>query len=181
MAKAKGGLGRGLGALLSSDAPQPTTGVDQGDPRETRLVDNSRREDAAEGLATYREVPPAAIRPNPRQPRQEFDADALAELVDSIREVGVLQPPVVREIGPGSYELVMGERRLRACLELGMELVPVIVRTTGDDAMLRDALLENLHRQQLNPLEEAAAYLQLLADFGATHDELAARIGRSRP
>lgn len=148
---------------------------------EHRFIDSTRRVDAADALVSYREVPPTAIRPNPRQPRAEFDADALAELVDSIREVGVLQPPVVRETAPGSYELVMGERRLRACIELGMELVPVLVRSTGDDAMLRDALLENLHRQQLNPLEEAAAYLQLLADFGATQEELAARIGRSRP
>jgi ParB family chromosome partitioning protein len=115
------------------------------------------------------------------QPRQVFDEDAMAELVYSIREVGLLQPVVVRQNGPESYELVMGERRWRAAREAGLEAIPAIVRATDDSAMLRDALLENLHRSQLNPLEEAAAYQQLLEDFGCTHDELAARIGRSRP
>jgi ParB family chromosome partitioning protein len=109
-----------------------------------------------------------------------FDEDAMSELVASIREVGVLQPVVVRELEPGRYQLVMGERRLRACREAGLTAVPALVRDTADQAMLRDALLENLHRQQLNPLEEAAAYGQLLEEFGATHEELAARIGRSR-
>jgi ParB family chromosome partitioning protein len=110
-----------------------------------------------------------------------FDEDAMAELVHSIREVGLLQPVVVRSVGNERYELIMGERRLRATREAGLESIPAIVRDTGDDAMLRDALLENLHRAQLNPLEEAAAYQQLLDDFGCTHDELASRIGRSRP
>jgi ParB family chromosome partitioning protein len=121
------------------------------------------------------------ITPNPRQPRQVFDEDALEELKVSIREVGFLQPIVVRESTGGAYELVMGERRWRAAQALGLELIPAIVRDTRDDAMLRDALLENIHRANLNPLEEAAAYQQLLEEFGATHEELARRIGRSRP
>jgi len=135
--------------------------------------------------AVYREIDPAAIEPNPRQPRQVFDGDALAELVYSIREFGLMQPIVVRAIdsdGSGPrYQLVMGERRWRAAQEAGLATIPSIVRETADDSMLRDALLENIHRAQLNPLEEAAAYQQLLDEFGVTHDELAARIGRSRP
>ncbi len=122
-----------------------------------------------------------AIHPNPRQPRQHFDDDAQAELVHSVREIGLLQPVVVRAVGDDEYELVMGERRWRAVRAAGLDTVPAIVRDTPDDAMLRDALLENLHRSQLNPLEEAAAYQQLLDDFGCTHEELAGRIGRSRP
>jgi ParB family chromosome partitioning protein len=153
----RGGLGRGLGALI---------------PAGTVV-------DAATG-ARFDELAIEAIEPNPRQPREAFDEDALAELVASVREVGVLQPVVVRELGPGRYQLVMGERRLRACREAGLVTIPAIIRETPDDALLRDALLENLHRQQLNPLEEAAAYQQLLAEFGATHDQLAERIGRSR-
>jgi ParB family chromosome partitioning protein len=153
----RGGLGRGLGALI------PTGPVD----------------DVVTG-ARFDEVPIESIVPNPRQPREVFDDDALAELVTSVREVGVLQPVVVRETGPGRYQLVMGERRWRACREAGLATIPAIIRETPDDALLRDALLENLHRQQLNPLEEAAAYQQLLQEFGATHDELADRIGRSR-
>ena len=129
--------------------------------------------------ATLREVRPDEITTNPKQPRTVFDEDALEELTHSIREFGVLQPIVVREKGTG-YELVMGERRLRASIAAGLERIPAIVRDTSDDAMLRDALLENIHRAQLNPLEEAAAYQQLLEEFGATHDELASRIGRSR-
>jgi ParB family chromosome partitioning protein len=129
---------------------------------------------------TYREVPVDAVRPNAKQPRQVFDEDAHDELKTSIREFGLLQPVVVRETEPGSYELVMGERRWRATRDLGLETIPAIVRGTADDAMLRDALLENLHRVQLNPLEEAAAYRQLLDEFGTTHEELAGRIGRSR-
>ncbi len=152
------GLGRGLGALI----PGPQTGA-------TPVED-----------VVYLEVPPELISPNPRQPRQVFDEEALAELVHSIREIGLLQPLVVRRTGSG-YELIAGERRLRACREAGLARVPVIVRQTDDDALLRDALLENLHRADLNALEEAAAYQQLLSDFGCTQEELARRIGRSRP
>lgn len=133
---------------------------------------------------TFAEIPLDAIRPNPRQPRTVFDEDDMAELVHSIREIGVLQPVVVREISPVDgvrYELVMGERRWRASREAGKDVVPAIVKATEDDALLRDALLENLHRAQLNPLEEAAAYQQLLDDFGCTQEQLATRIGRSRP
>jgi len=129
--------------------------------------------------ATLREVRPDQVRTNPKQPRQAFDEEALAELAHSIREFGVLQPIVVRAVDDG-YELVMGERRLRAATAAGLEKIPAIIRDTADDAMLRDALLENIHRAQLNPLEEAAAYQQLLEEFGATHEELASRIGRSR-
>jgi ParB family chromosome partitioning protein len=157
----RGGLGRGLGALIPSGAPgEHDGGVVHG--------------------ARFREVPVGAIAPNPKQPREHFDEEALAELVTSIKEVGLLQPIVVREAGDGRYELIMGERRLRAAREAGLNAIPAIVRDTPDDALLRDALLENLHRQQLNPLEEAAAYQQLLEEFGATHEELASRIGRSR-
>jgi ParB family chromosome partitioning protein len=131
--------------------------------------------------AYFAELPVTAISPNPRQPRQSFDEDAMAELVHSVKEIGLLQPVVVRASGEGRYELIMGERRWRATQQAGLELIPAIVRETGDDDLLRDALLENLHRSQLNPLEEAAAYQQLLDDFGCTHDELATRIGRSRP
>lgn len=158
MNQPRGGLGRGLGALI------PGGGEHVADVRGAR----------------FREIPIDAIAPNPRQPREHFDEDALAELVTSIKEIGLLQPVVVRERGDGAYELVVGERRLRAVREAGQTVIPAIVRDTPDDAMLRDALLENLHRQQLNPLEEAAAYQQLLDDFGATHEQLADRIGRSR-
>jgi ParB family chromosome partitioning protein len=135
--------------------------------------------------AVYREIAPADIERNPRQPRQVFDEEALAELVHSIREFGLLQPIVVRAVKDSAtgarYQIVMGERRWRAAQEAGLATIPAIVRETGDDNLLRDALLENIHRVQLNPLEEAAAYQQLLDEFGVTHDELAARIGRSRP
>jgi ParB family chromosome partitioning protein len=134
--------------------------------------------------AVYREIDPALIDPNPRQPRQVFDEEALAELVHSIREFGLMQPIVVRPVRGEStprYQLVMGERRWRAAQQVGLATIPAIVRETADESMLRDALLENIHRAQLNPLEEAAAYQQLLDEFGVTHDELAARIGRSRP
>ncbi|MER6627324.1 ParB/RepB/Spo0J family partition protein [Streptomyces sp. NPDC000987] len=131
--------------------------------------------------AHFAEIPLDAISPNPRQPREVFDEDALHELVTSIKEVGLLQPVVVRQLGPGRYELIMGERRWRACREAGLEAIPAIVRATDDEKLLLDALLENLHRAQLNPLEEAAAYDQLLKDFNCTHDQLADRIGRSRP
>lgn len=150
-------------------------------------------EGGSEGLApvpgaSFAEVPVDDIRPNPRQPREVFDEDELAELVRSIEELGVLQPVVVRPVqeeevaaGQAPFELVMGERRLRATKAAGRSTIPAIVRATDDEHMLRDALLENLHRAQLNPLEEAAAYQQLLEDFGCTHEELATRIGRSRP
>jgi ParB family chromosome partitioning protein len=131
--------------------------------------------------AYFAELPITAISPNPRQPRQVFDEEAMAELVHSVREIGLLQPVVVRAAGEGRYELIMGERRWRATQEAGLDVIPAIVREAGDDQLLRDALLENLHRAELNPLEEAAAYQQLLDDFGCTHDELATRIGRSRP
>jgi ParB family chromosome partitioning protein len=131
--------------------------------------------------AHFAEIPLDEITPNPRQPREVFDEDALQELVTSIQEVGLLQPIVVRQIGPARYELIMGERRWRACREAGLEAIPAIVRATDDEKLLLDALLENLHRAQLNPIEEAAAYDQLLKDFNCTHDQLADRIGRSRP
>lgn len=135
--------------------------------------------------AQFAELPVLSIRPNPRQPRTVFDEEALAELVHSVKEIGVLQPVVVRRVddedGESRYELIMGERRWRATQEAGFDRIPAIIRDTSDDDLLRDALLENLHRSQLNPLEEAAAYQQLLDDFGCTHEELATRIGRSRP
>lgn len=170
MSEPKRGLGKGLGALISggglesSSATTTTTPA----PGGSDLV--------------YLEVPPTEISPNPRQPRTVFDEDAMAELVHSIREIGLLQPVVVRRSsGATPFELVAGERRWRASQEAGLAAIPVIVRPTTDDALLRDALLENLHRAQLNPLEEAAAYQQLLADFGGTQEELATRLGRSRP
>ncbi|MFF4152681.1 MULTISPECIES: ParB/RepB/Spo0J family partition protein [unclassified Streptomyces] len=131
--------------------------------------------------AHFAEIPLDEITPNPRQPREIFDEDALQELVTSIQEVGLLQPIVVRQLAPSRYELIMGERRWRACREAGLEAIPAIVRATDDEKLLLDALLENLHRAQLNPIEEAAAYDQLLKDFNCTHDQLADRIGRSRP
>jgi len=131
--------------------------------------------------AHYQEISVSAITPNPRQPRRTFDEDALEELAESIRQVGLLQPVVVRAAGPGRYELVMGERRWRAAQRAGLTEIGAIVKQTQDDDLLRDALIENLHRQQLDPLEEAAAYQQLLDDFGATHEELARKVGRSRP
>ncbi|MEV7782566.1 ParB/RepB/Spo0J family partition protein [Kitasatospora sp. NPDC088351] len=131
--------------------------------------------------ARFAELPLDAITPNPRQPREVFDEKKLDELVASIKEVGLLQPVVVRQVGPERFELIMGERRWRASREAGLEQIPAIIRATEDDKLLLDALLENLHRAELNPLEEAAAYDQLLRDFSCTHDELADRIGRSRP
>ncbi|VXB53781.1 site-specific DNA-binding protein [Micrococcus luteus] len=133
-------------------------------------------------IAVLREIPVGDIHPNPRQPREVFDEDHMAELVTSIREVGILQPIVVREVdGPTPYELIMGERRWRATQKVGLDTIPAIVRQTPDQDLLRDALLENLHRSQLNPLEEAAAYQQLMEDFACTQEELSQRIGRSRP
>ncbi|MEX0429589.1 ParB/RepB/Spo0J family partition protein [Nocardioides sp. DS6] len=131
--------------------------------------------------AYFAELPVDQIRPNRVQPRHVFDEEAMAELVHSVKEIGLLQPVVVRRTGPDAYELVMGERRWRATQQAGLTTIPAIVRETDDTDMLRDALLENLHRSQLNPLEEAAAYQQLLEDFDCTHEELAQRIGRSRP
>lgn len=171
----RGGLGRGLGALIPTGAP-PDAPLQPGPGGVAEAVPGP----ALVPGASFQEVPVTSITPNPKQPRQVFDEGALEELKHSIREFGLLQPVVVRERVPGSYELVMGERRWRAASELGMDAIPAIIRETGDDAMLRDALLENIHRTQLNPLEEAAAYQQLLEEFGATHEELAQRIGRSR-
>ena len=127
------------------------------------------------------EVDIASISPNPRQPRTHFDSVALDELIASIKEIGILQPPVVRQVKPGSYELIMGERRFRAAKAAGLKTIPVIIRQTPDNELLREALIENIHRSQLNALEEAAAYSQLLTDFNCTHDELAIKLGRSRP
>ena len=150
----KGGLGRGLDALIPS----------------TPLTNDSGVVVAQQG-----EVDINSISPNPKQPREVFDQDLLNELAASIKEVGVLQPPVVRDIGNGKYELIMGERRLRASKIAGLKTIPVIVRATKDNELLREALLENIHRSQLNPLEEGAAYQNLLSDFGYTHDELATK------
>jgi ParB family transcriptional regulator, chromosome partitioning protein len=127
------------------------------------------------------EVDIASISPNPRQPRTHFDPAALDELIASIKEIGILQPPIVRQVKPGAYELIMGERRLRAAKAAGLKTIPVIIRQTPDNELLREALIENIHRSQLNALEEAAAYSQLLTDFNCTHDELAIKLGRSRP
>lgn len=150
------------------------------------LIPSSPAEAKASGLqevagARFAEIPLDQIVANPRQPRQVFDEDHMAELVHSIKEVGLLQPVVVREVAKDRYELIMGERRWRATGKAGLATIGAIVRDTSDQDLLRDALLENLHRSQLNPLEEAAAYQQLLDDFGCTHEELADRIGRSRP
>ncbi|MFY1653437.1 ParB/RepB/Spo0J family partition protein [Solwaraspora sp. WMMB762] len=198
----KGGLGRGLGALIPTTAPvqpgaaQPASAPVTPSPA-TAAVSGSVGTSAAVATepaaplpadlspvpgARFAELPVAAIVPNPKQPRQVFDDEALEELKVSIEQVGFLQPIVVRQLDDGEqYELVMGERRWRAAQAIGRESIPAIVRDTRDDAMLRDALLENIHRANLNPLEEAAAYQQLLDEFGATHEELARRIGRSRP
>lgn len=152
-----------------------------GAPETTWTDSVSRETGASVDGAEFRSIPVHAIVPNPRQPRQEFDEEHMDELVHSIREIGVLQPIVVRPAGPGQFELVMGERRWRASKAAERETIPAIVRMTADDDLLRDALLENIHRSQLNPLEEAAAYRQLLDDFNCTQDELSERIGRSRP
>src|SRR5690349_10146430 len=185
MSERKGGLGRGLAALI------PQGPADGGGSGPMKLPTAPRPKPAAPEApaapsgtvagAVYREVPVDQIKANPKQPRQVFDEDALAELEHSIREFGLMQPIVVRELGRDSYELVMGERRLRAAQRAELTVIPAIVRQTADDAMLRDALLENIHRVQLNPLEEAAAYQQLLGEFDVTHEQLADRIGRSRP
>jgi len=193
-ARPKGGLGRGLGALIPT-APGTAAQAPVSAPPTAPAVDGAAVPEQPKGGpivrphvelapvpgARFAEIPVDSIVPNPKQPRQVFDDELLEELKTSISEVGFLQPIVVRELGADKYELVMGERRWRAAQSIGRELIPAIIRDTRDDAMLRDALLENIHRAQLNPLEEAAAYQQLLEEFGATHEELARRIGRSRP
>jgi ParB family transcriptional regulator, chromosome partitioning protein len=197
VAQQRRGLGKGLGALIP-EAPRTGTatlgGAMTGSPVPVDIIrsgqpadaDATAYEPADTGLrqvagAYFEEVAVGSITPNPRQPRRTFDEEALEELAASITEVGLLQPVVVRKLGEGKYELVMGERRWRASQRAGLEYIPAIVRETPDTDMLRDALLENLHRQQLDPLEEAAAYQQLLDDFGATHEQLAQKVGRSRP
>jgi ParB family transcriptional regulator, chromosome partitioning protein len=197
VAQQRRGLGKGLGALIP-EAPRTGTatlgGAVAGSPVPVDIIRSARPADDAAtayepadtGLrqvagAYFEEVAVGSITPNPRQPRRTFDEEALEELSASITEVGLLQPVVVRKLGEGKYELVMGERRWRASQRAGLEYIPAIVRETPDTDMLRDALLENLHRQQLDPLEEAAAYQQLLDDFGATHEQLAQKVGRSRP
>ena len=186
MAQQRRGLGRGLGALI----PDPIR-LGDGDAARGAAAAQALGQAPAGELGTvalgevagarYEEIPVTAITPNPRQPRRSFDEEALDELAESIRQVGLLQPVVVRAAGVGRYELVMGERRWRAAQRAGLTGIGAIVKQTQDDDLLRDALIENLHRQQLDPLEEAAAYQQLLDDFGATHEELARKIGRSRP
>ena len=176
MPQQKRGLGKGLGALIPTASPAMAM-----DPGQQRAAAAAQSQAGGVVGAYFDEVPVGAITPNPRQPRQVFDEEALEELAASIRAVGLLQPVVVRKIMPGHYELVMGERRWRACELAGLSQIPAIVRETSDDDLLRDALIENLHREQLNALEEAAAYQQLLDDFSATHEELARKVGRSRP
>jgi ParB family transcriptional regulator, chromosome partitioning protein len=186
----RGGLGRGLGALIPTAPAAEATDREGGqpDPARTAIADTQGARPAMVAVpgARFAELVITDIRPNPKQPRQAFDEAALDELAYSLREVGFLQPIVVRSAGGQGgqggqgYELVMGERRLRAAQQAGFATIPAIIRETSDDALLRDALLENLHREQLNPLEEGAAYAQLLDEFGATHEELAKRIGRSR-
>ncbi len=184
MSAPKRGLGRGLGALIPTEADTTERASDaffsSGEP--ARGTAPTATDLLPVPGATFAYLDPATIVPNPKQPRTVFDEDALAELVGSVKVIGVLQPIVVRPNpnGPG-FELIMGERRLRASKEAGLEAIPAIVRNTDDTDMLRDALVENLHRSNLNPLEEAAAYQQLLDDFGITHEALAERLSRSRP
>ena len=180
-ARRVGGLGKGLGALIPTSPPVESRydGYAGGNGNGS-ASGPSRLEPLPVHGAFFREISVDSVIPNPRQPRTFFDEEALEELAASLREVGLLQPVVVRETLPDRYELVMGERRWRASKLAGLTEIPAIVRDTADEAMLRDALLENLHRQQLNPLEEAAAYEQLLREFGATHDQLAGKLGRSR-
>lgn len=186
MAEKKGGLGRGIGALIpTSDIPgERPMDVFFQDTADNSAQDGQNDLVAVPG-ARFGHLDIASIIPNPWQPRSVFEPEAFAELVHSIRELGVLQPIVVRPLpdqdGERRYELIMGERRLRASKEVGLGKIPAVIRETADENMLRDALLENLHRSDLNPLEEASAYQQLLDDFGITQEELANRIGRSRP
>ena len=158
MSAKRGGLGTNLDALIPTSL---TVGGNE--------------------VAQQNEVSIDSISPNPKQPRTVFNEEAMAELVASIKEIGILQPPVVRQTSAGRYELIMGERRFRAAKLAGLRSIPVIIRQTADNELLREALIENIHRSQLNPLEEAAAYTQLLQDFNCTHDELAQKLGRSRP
>lgn len=182
------GLGRGIGALIptADHSERPVDVFFPGAPKQNAdaasMGDAGKKAEltAVPGIQLI-QVDPNAIVPNPRQPRTVFDEERLAELVHSVREFGVLQPVVVRKNSAGDYELIMGERRTRAAREAGLAEIPAIVRETADENLLRDALLENLHRSELNPLEEASAYQQLLDDFGITQEELATRIGRSRP
>jgi ParB family chromosome partitioning protein len=160
MSAKKGGLGRNLDSLIPT--PIKLSGTSQ-------------------PIADLGEVPLSSISPNPKQPRSVFDSDALNELAASIKEIGILQPPVVRKIGADKYELIMGERRYRAAKLAGLTTIPVIIRETTDNELLREALIENIHRSNLNSLEEAAAYNQMLTDFGFTHDDLASKLGKSRP
>ncbi len=178
----RGGLGRGLEALIPASPQEDAQDAADEQQHPRPLPDIGRRLAAVEspaGPALF-EVPLELVDPNPRQPRETFDEDALHELTESIEAVGVLQPIVVRPQGD-RYQIVMGERRVRAATAAGLAAIPAVVRLTDDDHLLRDALLENIHRQDLNPLEEAAAYEQLLVDFDVTHEELATRLGRSRP
>ena len=187
---AKRGLGKGLGALIpTAEAPAPKP-IKKAAATATPPVEVETAPAISADVARYADIPLDSVRPNPQQPRQIFDEDALAELTFSIKEIGLLQPIVVRPLDSSSdgsksdgsaYELIAGERRLRASKQAGLSSIPAIIRTTDDADMLRDALLENLHRADLNPLEEAAAYSQMLADFDCTQEELASRIGRSRP
>ena len=197
--KKRSGLGRGIGALIPQSTSEGERPVDVFFPAdrssEEQAIAEKVRAEIEAGNSALREVPGATLTsldltdivPNRAQPRTEFDEEALEELTHSIREFGVFQPVVVRAIEPAPadgephYELIMGERRFRASQRAGRETIPAIIRSTADEHMLRDALLENLHRAQLNPLEEASAYQQLLSDFGITQEQLATRIGRSRP
>jgi ParB family chromosome partitioning protein len=164
MSTRKGGLGRGLDALIP-----------------TSIMPTEIKTPSGVITANRDEIDLNNISANPKQPRTVFDEDQLTELALSIKEVGLLQPPVVRSIGNGKYQLIMGERRFRAAKLAGLKSIPVIIRQTTDDQLLREALIENIHRSQLNPLEEGAAYQQLLSDFSYTHDELAAKLSKSRP
>ena len=187
------GLGRGICALIPTAESSEARPVDvffPGAPTKKAAEAADKATAQAEAVdedlvavpgARLVHIDPHSIVHNPRQPRTHFDPEDLAELVHSVREFGVLQPVVVRDKGDGTYELIMGERRTRASREAGLTEIPAIIRDTSDENLLRDALLENLHRSELNPLEEASAYQQLLEDFGITQDELAKRIGRSRP
>jgi ParB family chromosome partitioning protein len=169
--KKRGGLGRGIGSLIP--------GGDR-DAVDVFFTNTTAPSLAPVPGARFVDLEISQITPNPQQPRSVFEPEQFAELVHSIREFGVLQPVVVRPKGDG-FELIMGERRLRASKEAGLTTIPAVVRETADENMLRDALLENLHRANLNPLEEASAYKQLLEDFGTTQEQLADRLGRSRP